>query len=155
MTALFKCARMFAVIALLVLPAATEAQEVDSAARDTTQTTPADSILEARTTAVAQTLRCPVCKGESIQDSPAELAQQMRGVVRDQLRAGKTPEEVRSYFAARYGEWILLEPRMTGLNVLLYAFPVVLVLGGLAFVAFLVRRWTSRDPDSPTPSAPA
>ncbi|MGK2962339.1 MAG: cytochrome c-type biogenesis protein [Gemmatimonadaceae bacterium] len=101
-----------------------------------------DSALEARTTAVARTLRCPVCQGESIQDSPSELAQQMRAVVRERLRAGESPEEIKAYFASRYGEWILLEPRMTGLNILLYILPVVLVLGGLALVVMLVRRWT-------------
>lgn len=101
-----------------------------------------DSTLEARTTAVASTLRCPVCQGESIQDSPSELAQQMRSVVRDRLRAGQTPDEIRAYFVGRYGEWILLEPKMTGLNMVLYALPVVSIIGGLVLIVFLVRRWT-------------
>ncbi len=105
-------------------------------------TASSDSALEARTTAVASTLRCPVCQGESIQDSPSELAQQMRAVVRDKLRAGETPEQIKAYFASRYGEWILLEPKMTGLNVVLYVLPVVLILGGLAMVIYLVRKWT-------------
>ena len=104
-----------------------------------------DQDLEARTTAVASTLRCPVCQGESIQDSPSELARQMRAVVRDRLRAGETPEQVKAYFASKYGEWILLEPRMTGLNILLYVLPVVLVVGGIALVAILVRRWTTPE----------
>lgn len=102
-----------------------------------------DSTLDARTAAVSATLRCPVCQGESIQDSPAELAQEMRDVVREQLRAGRTPDQIRAYFVGRYGEWILLEPAMTGLNVLLYAFPVMLVVGGLVLVAVLVRRWST------------
>lgn len=101
-----------------------------------------DSVLDARTAEVASTLRCPVCQGESIQDSPSELAQQMRSVVKDRLRQGDSPEQVRAYFAARYGEWILLEPKMTGLNVMLYLLPVVLILGGLVFVVFLVKKWT-------------
>ncbi len=105
-------------------------------------TASSDSALEARTSAVASTLRCPVCQGESIQDSPSELAQQMRAVVRDKLRAGETPEQIKAYFASRYGEWILLEPKMTGLNVVLYVLPVVLILGGLAMVIYLVRKWT-------------
>lgn len=106
-------------------------------------TTAADSAIDARTAAIAATLRCPVCQGESIQDSPAELAQQMRAVVRDRVRAGETPEEIKAYFVSKYGEWILLEPRMTGLNVLLYVLPVALIIGGLALVAILVRRWTT------------
>ena len=111
-----------------------------------------DSLLEARTAAVASTLRCPVCQGESIQDSPSELAQQMRAVVRDRLRSGESPEQVKAYFVSRYGEWILLEPRMSGLNVVLYAVPVLLVLGGLALVFVLVRRWTT--PADSTVSGP-
>jgi cytochrome c-type biogenesis protein CcmH len=69
----------------------------------------------------------------------------MRAVVRDRLRSGETPDQVKAYFVSRYGEWILLEPTMTGLNILLYVLPVVLVIGGLALVAFLVRRWTASD----------
>jgi cytochrome c-type biogenesis protein CcmH len=102
-----------------------------------------DSALEARTSEIAARLRCPVCQGESIQDSPAELAQQMRAVVKQQLSEGRSREEIEAYFVARYGEWILLEPTMTGLNKALYAFPIVLVLGGLALIVVLVKRWTS------------
>jgi cytochrome c-type biogenesis protein CcmH len=103
---------------------------------------PADSALDARTAAVAATLRCPVCQGESIQDSPSELAQQMKAVVREKLRSGESPDQVRAYFVARYGEWILLEPKMKGLNIALYALPVVLIGGGLVLVVILVKRWT-------------
>ena len=127
----------------LWLPAAASSQDVPAAAPVTASQDPADADLEARTTAVASTLRCPVCQGESIQDSPSQLAQDMRALVREQLRSGRTPEEVRAYFVGRYGEWILLEPRMTGLNVLLYVFPVALVLGGLALVAMLVKKWSA------------
>jgi len=109
----------------------------------------ADTALEARTSAVAATLRCPVCQGESIQESPSALAQQMRAVVRDRLRAGQTPDEVRAYFVSRYGEWILLEPTMTGLNLMLYVLPIALVAGGLVLVVFLVRRWTRQAPVEP------
>lgn len=131
-----------AVLAAVGLAAAGRAQTPgDASAREA-----ADAELEARTTAVAATLRCPVCQGESIQDSPADLAQDMRALVREQLRAGKTPEEVKAYFVERYGEWILLEPKLTGLNILLYAFPVALVLAGLALVVVLVRKWSVPQP---------
>lgn len=124
------------------------AQGVEARSRPSVATV-ADSALEAQTRAVASTLRCPVCQGESLQESPSDLARQMRDVVRDKLRAGETPDQVRAYFVSKYGEWILLEPTMTGLNVLLYVIPVLLVIGGLALVAFLVRRWTA--PESTTP----
>lgn len=132
-----------ACLAALVGMAPGGAQEVPRTAAQEA----AEAELEARTTAVASTLRCPVCQGESIQDSPADLAQDMRALVREQLRAGKTPEEIKAYFVGRYGEWILLEPRMTGLNILLYVFPVILVLGGLALVVVLVKKWSASQPN--------
>ena len=112
-----------------------------------------DSVLDAQVREISAELRCPVCQGESILDSPAELAQQMRAVVRDQLVAGRTPEEIKAFFVGRYGEWILLEPAMTGLNIALYAFPVLLVIGGLALVVVIVRRWTPQ-PRSTTGTVP-
>jgi cytochrome c-type biogenesis protein CcmH len=102
-----------------------------------------DSALEARTTALASELRCPVCQGNSIQDSPSELAQQMRDLIRDQLRAGKTPDDVRAYFVAKYGEWILLSPKAEGFNMVVYLIPLLVILGGGAVVWRSVRRWTT------------
>jgi len=106
------------------------------------QSATADSLLEARTAEVAAQLRCPVCQGLSIQDSPSELSQQMRAVVKDQLRAGKSPDEVKAYFVSKYGEWILLEPKPVGFNILVYALPVLLVLLGLGVIFVSVRKWT-------------
>lgn len=103
-----------------------------------------DSVLEAQVRAVASELRCPVCQGESIQDSPATLAQQMRAVVREQLAAGRTPDEVKAYFVDKYGEWILLRPRARGWNMLVYVLPLVALLLGVALVARATRRWASR-----------
>lgn len=112
--------------------------------------TPADSALEATTTALASELRCPVCQGNSIQDSPSELAQQMRDVIRDQLRSGKTPDDVRAYFVGKYGEWILLSPRAEGLNLIVYLVPFAAILVGGAVVWRTVRRWTAASPASPS-----
>lgn len=95
------------------------------------------------TTALASELRCPVCQGNSIQDSPSELAQEMRDLIRDQLREGKTPDEVRAYFVAKYGEWILLSPRAEGLNLVVYLVPLAVILIGGAVVWRSVRRWTT------------
>jgi cytochrome c-type biogenesis protein CcmH len=119
------------------------------AARAAAQTpAQSDSVIEATTTAIAVQLRCPVCQGESIQDSPSELARQMRNLVRDQLRAGKSPSDVKAYFVSRYGEWILLQPRAAGFNLLIYVVPALAVVGGLALIVFAVRRWT-RPPETP------
>lgn len=97
--------------------------------------------LERLTREVSLELRCPVCQGESIQESPAELAQEMKGVVREQLAAGKTPDEVKEYFVARYGEWILLRPKTTGVNALLYWLPPLVLVAGGGVVMLLARRW--------------
>ncbi|HYV97718.1 MAG TPA: cytochrome c-type biogenesis protein [Gemmatimonadaceae bacterium] len=114
------------------------------------QTPPAqsDSALDARTTKLALQLRCPVCQGESIQESPADLAKQMRDIAREQLRAGKSEDEVKAYFVSKYGQYILLEPKPSGFNLLLYSLPVVLVLGGLVAVTLAVRRWTAQPQES-------
>ena len=105
---------------------------------------PAD--LERRTSAIAAELRCPVCQGVSVEDSPTELARQMRAVVREQLAAGRTPDEVRQYFVDKYGEWILLEPRANGFNLVVYVLPWLAMLAGLAVIVFAVRRWTRAVP---------
>ena len=73
----------------------------------------ADSLLESRTTELARELRCPVCQGLSIQDSPSELSQQMRALVKEQIVSGKSDEDVLAYFVSKYGEWILLAPDVT------------------------------------------
>lgn len=98
-----------------------------------------DTALDRRTTEVASGLRCPVCQGLSISDSPSELAQEMKGLVREQLASGKTPDEVRQYFIDKYGEWVLLAPKPQGFNLLVYVLPLLLVIGGGWFVWRYVR----------------
>jgi cytochrome c-type biogenesis protein CcmH len=98
--------------------------------------------LEARTSAVAAQLRCPVCQGLSIQDSPSGLAQSMRALVREQLAQGRTPDEVKAYFVSKYGEWILLAPKPRGFNLVAYLVPVFVVAAGATIIALAVRRWT-------------
>lgn len=109
-----------------------------------------DSVIEQQTRAVASQLRCPVCQGLSLQDSPSELAQQMKAVVRDQLIEGKSPAEVRQYFVEKYGEWILLEPQAHGFNWLVYALPFGALVGGLGVIALVLRRWTGTGTNGPT-----
>jgi cytochrome c-type biogenesis protein CcmH len=112
-----------------------------------------DSAIDRDTRALASQLRCPVCQGLSIEDSPSELSQQMRALVRDQLRAGKSPDEVKRYFVSKYGEWILLSPPAHGVNTLIYALPLVALASGAALIAVVVRRWT-RAPNIEEKSAP-
>ena len=110
---------------------------------------PRDSVLDARVRAVSSELRCPVCQGESIEDSPAALAQEMRAIVREQLAAGRTPDEVKAYFVDKYGEWILLRPRARGWNLLVYVLPLAALLIGVAVIARATRRWTTSDTRKP------
>lgn len=102
-----------------------------------------DSALDARTKALSAELRCPVCQGLSLADSPSELSMQMKQVVRDQLAAGKSPEEVKAYFVSKYGEWILLEPKPRGMNLAVYLLPLFLLVGGGGLIVVMVRKWTT------------
>lgn len=104
---------------------------------------PSDSALDAQTTAIASQLRCPVCQGLSIQDSPADLAKQMRAIARQQLAEGRSPEDVRRYFIARYGEWILMAPPTHGFSGLVYLVPLLLLAIGVAVLVVALRRWTA------------
>ncbi|MGQ0764443.1 MAG: cytochrome c-type biogenesis protein [Gemmatimonadota bacterium] len=105
---------------------------------------PIDSAaLERRTREVASQLRCPVCQGLSINDSPSELALEMKALVRDQLAAGKSPDQVRGYFIEKYGEWVLLEPAPRGVNLFVYLLPVLAVAAGGMIIWRAVRRWTA------------
>lgn len=133
-------AKSLIAVAFISLAPATASSQRDMPGAPRVQT---DSALEAMTTVLASELRCPVCQGNSIQDSPSELALQMRDVIRDQLRSGKTPDEVRAYFVDKYGEWILLSPKATGLNLIVYLVPFAAVLFGGLIVWRTVRRWTS------------
>ena len=109
-----------------------------------------DPQLESLTKSVASQLRCPVCQGLSIQDSPSELSQQMRTVVKEQLATGKSEQQVKDYFISKYGEWILLEPQAHGFNMLVYALPALLVIGGAIFLVVIVKKWTAATPASAT-----
>lgn len=101
-----------------------------------------DPALEARATRLAAELRCPVCQGLSIHDSPSPLAQQMKDLIRSQVLEGRSDEEIRQYFMSKYGEWVLLEPKAQGFNLLVYLLPTLALLGGAGLILMAVRRWT-------------
>ena len=101
----------------------------------------AETQLDRDVRSVAAELRCPVCQGLSLADSPSELSQEMKDVIHAQLAEGKSPEEVKAYFVSKYGEWILMEPKAEGFNLAVYVLPVLALLGGGAFVFVTARRW--------------
>ena len=92
----------------------------------------ADDDLERRMREVASGLRCPVCQNLSVAESTSELARDMRALILDQLRAGKTPEEIRAYFVSKYGPWILLSPPARGIGLLVWLLPALVAV--LVFV---------------------
>ncbi len=96
--------------------------------------------LDARAQAIAARLRCPVCQNESVADSPAELAAQMRAMIRDRLAAGESEEQIIAYFVDRYGQWILLEPPRRGILWVVWLTPAAAVLAGAALAAAYLRR---------------
>jgi len=102
-----------------------------------------DPAQEARARAIFREVRCLVCQNESIDDSQADLASDLRLLVRDQIRSGKSDASVRSYLVSRYGEFVLLKPSFSVGNSLLWTAPfLVLGLGG-----FLLARNLKARPD--------
>ena len=106
-----------------------------------------DPALEARAREISKDLRCLVCRNESIDDSNADLARDLRLLVRERLVAGDSNEEVKTFLVDRYGEYVLLNPRMGGSNWILWgAGPAMLILGGLGGIAYLRRRSRAAAP---------
>jgi cytochrome c-type biogenesis protein CcmH len=104
----------------------------------------ADPALEARARAISRDLRCPVCQGETIDESNAPIARDLRLVVRERLVAGDSDSEVIAYVEARFGEGVLYNPRAEGVNWILWlAGPGMLALGAGAAVAAHRRRQTA------------
>jgi cytochrome c-type biogenesis protein CcmH len=106
-----------------------------------------DPALEARARALSQGLRCPVCRNESIDESHADVARDLRLVLRERLVAGDSDEEAIDFIVARYGEYVLLNPTARGSNLLLWlAGPAMLGAGGLIAALYLRRRSSAGDP---------
>lgn len=100
-----------------------------------------DPGLEARARDISRNLRCPVCQGESIDDSNAPISRDLRLVVRERIMAGDSDQEVLDFVVARYGEFVLFNPRAEGANMILWlAGPGLLLLGGVVSVAYIRRR---------------
>jgi cytochrome c-type biogenesis protein CcmH len=100
-----------------------------------------DPTLEARARAISAGLRCLVCQNESIDDSDADLAHEIRVLVRERLTAGDTDDQVRQYLVDRYGEFVLLRPVFAWHTLALWAAaPAILVVGGVVLVVAARRR---------------
>jgi cytochrome c-type biogenesis protein CcmH len=106
-----------------------------------------DPVSAARAVKLAEKLRCLVCQNQTIADSNAELANDLRAQIREQIAAGRTDDEILDYMVARYGDFVLYQPPLKATTILLWAGPALLVVGG-AFV--LLRNLRRRiQPDAP------
>jgi cytochrome c-type biogenesis protein CcmH len=121
--------------ALLLVPAALRADPV-LAPEPLAYTQLPDAKQEARAQALMQTLRCVVCQGQSIADSDADLAGDMRAIVRERIAAGDSPETVRAWMVARYGRWVSYKPTVEPVTWPLWGAPLVLLVVG----GFLARQ---------------
>jgi cytochrome c-type biogenesis protein CcmH len=99
-----------------------------------------DPVLEHRLQVLAKELRCLVCQNESLADSQADLASDLRREVRELMRAGKSDAEIKQYLVARYGDFVLYRPPMKSTTYLLWVGPFLLLAGGLVGLVVLVRR---------------
>lgn len=106
-------------------------------------TDPRAAMLDARAADIAAQLRCPVCSGQSVLESNSAIAQEMQEVVRERLERGESEDAILAYFRGAYGDWIVLRPRPTGLNLLVYVLPVVALIGGGIVLFVVLRRWSS------------
>ncbi|WP_423825895.1 cytochrome c-type biogenesis protein [Sandarakinorhabdus cyanobacteriorum] len=112
-----------------------------------------DPAQEQRARTISKDLRCVVCQNQSIDDSDAPLARDLRLLVREQIAKGKSDAEVRDYVVARYGNFVLLKPPVEGDTLLLWAGPfAVLILGGVG-VALWQRRRPAATTDAPLSDA--
>ncbi|MGV3478563.1 MAG: cytochrome c-type biogenesis protein [Sphingobium sp.] len=100
----------------------------------------ADPKQEAQATALMETLRCVVCQGQSIADSDAEMAGDMRAMVRERIQQGETPDQIRAWMIERYGEWISYDPPLSGRTAILWIAPLLLLGAGVWLARGRFRR---------------
>jgi cytochrome c-type biogenesis protein CcmH len=134
----------FALLLSLVLAAPASAKEAQPLAQD--------EAVEQRMISIAQDLRCLVCQNESLAGSRADLAEDLRREVREQIRAGKTDQEIKDYLVGRYGNFVLYKPPLDASTILLWCGPFVLLLAGAGGLMVYVRRRATQD-DAPLDAA--
>jgi cytochrome c-type biogenesis protein CcmH len=122
------------------------------------------AVLDARTEDVGGLLRCPVCQGLSVADSPATMARNMKAEVREKLAAGYDQEQILAYFERSYGEFVRLEPSLHGVNWVVWFGPIAGLLAGGAAIAWALKRTARKagaadlpdaGPAAPAPGVPA
>jgi cytochrome c-type biogenesis protein CcmH len=131
--------KRIAALALVMAPAALLADPVVPP-EPLSYTQLSDPAQEARAQALMQTIRCVVCQGQSIADSDADLAGDMRALVRQRIAAGEKPEAIRAWLIGRYGRWVSYQPPVDSVTWPLWAAPLVLLALGALLARGLFRR---------------
>ncbi|HNW63368.1 MAG TPA: cytochrome c-type biogenesis protein CcmH [Piscinibacter sp.] len=131
---------------LLALPMLAGAKEAAPASDD--------PVLEARVMRIAAELRCLVCQNQTIADSHADLAQDLRQQVREMLQKGQSDAQIIDYMTQRYGDFVLYRPPVKSTTALLWYGPAVLMLGGLGVLAVVLRRRSKLPDDQFEPDQP-
>jgi cytochrome c-type biogenesis protein CcmH len=132
-------ARLLIVVALLVLAGA-----IVISAR------PHEPTADERIDRITTELRCPVCQGLSVKDSTSDTARQMRDLVAQRVREGRTDAEIEAEFRAAYGDWIFLSPPTASWSGLVWLAPLAVLGAGLLLVTVRLRRTDLPTPDQPT-----
>jgi len=120
-----------------------------AAASDPAERLP-DPAQEARARAIFRDVRCLVCQNESIDDSEAELAHDLRQIVREQVKAGKSEAEIKRFLTDRYGEFVLLTPSFSAGNLILWGGPFLVVVLGFSLLLIRLRNRTPDQELSPS-----
>ena len=136
---------LFALLIALAAPTAALAVEPDEMLKD--------AALEARARDLSSELRCLVCQNQSIDDSAAPLARDLRLLVRERLTAGDSDQQVLNFLVARYGEFVLLKPRFELHTLLLWGLPPVALVAGMIALFVTARRRQSANLQAPALSA--
>jgi cytochrome c-type biogenesis protein CcmH len=137
--------RKFLTALLLALPLLALAKEAAPAADD--------PVLEARVMRIAAELRCLVCQNQTIADSHADLAQDLRRQVREMIQQGRSDAEILEFMTARYGDFVLYRPPVKGTTLLLWFGPVLLLGGGFVVLMIVLRRRSKLPPDAFEPDS--
>ena len=129
-------ARFLLVVLTLLVAAPVHAVQVDEIL--------VDPAMETRARAISHDLRCMVCQNQSIDDSEAPLARDLRLLVRERLKAGDSDSRVVDYMVERYGEFVLLKPRVSWHTAILWGAPLTILMVGLAAIGFSLLRRSAR-----------
>ena len=136
--------RFLAALALPLLAALATLAPIPAAADAVPTVT--DPLSNARAVKLSEKLRCLVCQNQSIADSNAELAVDLRTQIREQIAAGKSDDQIVDYMVARYGDFVLYQPPVKATTILLWAGPALLLFAGFFFLIRNLRRRTVTEP---------